>query len=363
MKSKSLKFIFIIQGEGRGHMTQAISLFEGLKNAGHEVSHVFIGRSKRRKIPDFVYKRIESPIEGLPSPNFITDKKNKSISVVKTLYYNLIVIKRYLKSLKKIHHKVEEIQPDVIINFYDFLGGFYNAFYTHQAKFICVAHQYLIAHPKFEFPKGRFYEKLLLQLSNWLTSMQAYKKLALSFSDYGGIDIKKIKVVPPLLRSEVKKLSPEKGDFVLTYIVNDGYGKEIREFHEGNPHLKLHCFWDRKGSPEKEEIDEHLTFHQINDQKFLSYMESCLAYASTAGFESICEALYLGKPVMMVPVKKQYEQACNAIDGMRAGAGIISNNFNLNSLLEFIPKYTNTSDHFKEWVDKANEIIVKELES
>lgn len=49
-------------------------------------------------------------------------------------------------------------------------------------------------------------------------------------------------------------------------------------------------------------------------------MAGCRAYATTAGFESICEAMYLGKPVLMVPA--HIEQDCNAHDAMRAGAGL-----------------------------------------
>lgn len=64
----------------------------------------------------------------------------------------------------------------------------------------------------------------------------------------------------------------------------------------------------------------HLSFHQIDDVKFLNRMAGCRAYASTAGFESICEAMYLGKPVLMVPA--HIEQDCNAYDAYRSGAGI-----------------------------------------
>ena len=40
---KQLNFIFIIQGEGRGHMTQAISIYNMLQKVGHKVSCVMIG--------------------------------------------------------------------------------------------------------------------------------------------------------------------------------------------------------------------------------------------------------------------------------------------------------------------------------
>lgn len=49
-------------------------------------------------------------------------------------------------------------------------------------------------------------------------------------------------------------------------------------------------------------------------------MGGCKAYLTTAGFESVCEALYLGKPVLMVPV--HVEQECNAWDAQKVGAGV-----------------------------------------
>ena len=35
-----------------------------------------------------------------------------------------------------------------------------------------------------------------------------------------------------------------------------------------------------------------MSFHQLDDVKFLRYMAGCKAYATTAGFESVCEAMY-----------------------------------------------------------------------
>ena len=70
---------------------------------------------------------------------------------------------------------------------------------------------------------------------------------------------------------------------------------------------------------------------------FLRQMAGCKAYASTAGFESICEAMYLGKPIMMVPA--HIEQDCNAYDASLSGAGIVSNDFELERLLEFAETY------------------------
>ena len=80
-------------------------------------------------------------------------------------------------------------------------------------------------------------------------------------------------------------------------------------------------------------VDDTLSFHQLDDVKFLRYMAGCKAYATTAGFESVCEAMYLGKPLLMVPA--HIEQDCNAYDAFRSGAGVISEEFDLERLLDF----------------------------
>lgn len=78
-------------------------------------------------------------------------------------------------------------------------------------------------------------------------------------------------------------------------------------------------------------VDNTLSFYQLDDVEFLRQMAGCKAYASTAGFESVCEAMYLGKPILMVPA--HIEQDCNAYDAEKSGAGIISSDFNLQQLL------------------------------
>ena len=40
-----MKMLFIIQGEGRGHLTQALSLRRKLADEGHQVVGVLVGKS------------------------------------------------------------------------------------------------------------------------------------------------------------------------------------------------------------------------------------------------------------------------------------------------------------------------------
>lgn len=362
MPTTPKRFLFIVQGEGRGHMTQAISLFEMLHDAGHEVVHVVVGRSSRRELPAFFESRITSPITGIASPNFVADKNNRSVKIGPTITHNLVHLRQYVKSLNAIHRIVKESKPDTIINFYDFLGGLYNGFYKPKADYICVGHQYLAHHSHFPFPAHQRFNKKLLLNNNKLTAWGAKKLLALSFAPYPTDAGSGVVVVPPLLRKEVKLLTPTAGDFVLTYMVNDGYSREIEAWHASHPEVKVQSFWDKKGMPNPHHVDETLTFHQLSDSMFLELMSQCKAYVSTAGFESICEAMYLGKPVMMVPVQGHYEQACNALDAMQAGAGISSGTFDLSKVIDYLPRHEPITTEFRSWADSCKEFILRELE-
>ena len=83
-----------------------------------------------------------------------------------------------------------------------------------------------------------------------------------------------------------------------------------------------------------------------------------MAYATTAGFESICEALYYRKPALMIPV--HIEQEFNAYDAGLSGAGISDKKFELNKLLDFIPHYR-PDDHFRDWVHQAEDLFIREI--
>lgn len=358
----SKKYILAVQGEGRGHMTQAITMYEMLIEQGNEVCAVILGASARREPPAFFIEKIKSPIVHLKSPNFVTDRKNKSINIPQTLVSNLMQLGTFKKSLKTIDQLIKEHQPDVVINFFDLLIGLYYRFYKPKCKLICIAHQYIYFHPDFEFPEGRGLDKLAIKFYTKLTAHGSSKNLALSFYKIHTTN-EDVIVVPPLLRKEVFMLESSQENFYLVYLVNNGYFEDILHWHILNPDIELHCFTDQS-----EKILNSYSFnksklfvHAINDTLFLDMMSKARGLASTAGFESVCEAMYLGKPVMMVPVQGHYEQFCNSRDAYKAGAGIFSDNFDLTKLTIFSSTFDGNNSWFKNWVANAKHRIYNEI--
>jgi len=356
------KYLLVVQGEGRGHMTQALSMYDLLIERGNTICAVVIGSGGTREIPNFFFEKLNCPVYTMISPNFVSDKENKSINIFKTITYNLGKIGDFRRSMRVIDELIKEHEPDVIINFFDLLIGLYFRFYKPKTKMICIAHQYIYFHPDFEFPEGYLLDKAAIKLYTRLTSKGSTKNIALSFYKIH-TRCDDVQIVPPLLRKEIFDLTPTNENYYLVYLVNNGYYAELIEWHRLNPTIELHCFTDK---PEllMKQFDyrsELLHLHAINDKLFLEKMSHAKGLASSAGFESVCEAMYLDKPVLMVPIEGHFEQFCNSRDAYKAGAGVFDVKFNLNKLVN-ITKYTNENNkYFKSWVLQAKERIYNEI--
>ena len=114
-----MKVIFVIQGEGRGHLTQALALKQMLLHEGHEVVKVLVGKSKNRVIPEFFQDKIGNPIEVFDSPNFLPSKDNRKFNLLRSLAYNTLLVPNYLSSIHLIRKNIQKSGADIIINFYE----------------------------------------------------------------------------------------------------------------------------------------------------------------------------------------------------------------------------------------------------
>ena len=264
-----MKFLFIVQGEGRGHMTQTISMQDILVRHGHQVVDVLVGKSEFREIPKFFYDKINVPIHTYESPNFLKSKNNKGIVLLATVTYNLKRCRRYFKSMAFIHQRIKETKPDLVLNFYEPLAGLTYAIYRPKVPYMCVGHQFLLFHKDFVFPAGQRIQRFLLNFNSWVTSLRATKLIALSFTPMTDIARKRLFVVPPLLRKEVLEITPGNSNYILGYMLNPGYSEEIIRWHNSNPTVVGHFFWDKKDAPEDMEVEPNLFFHRISDVKFL----------------------------------------------------------------------------------------------
>ncbi len=355
-----MKFLFVVQGEGRGHFMQAIEMYAMLKRHGHSVVACLVGKSPQRTIPHYFYTRLEGvKIDAFESPNFVAQQGEKRPSVFLSVIYNVMKAPAFTHTARFLRHSVEVYNPDAIINFYDVMLGIANIIKPMQKPIICIGHQFLFLHKKFDFPDRLMVELNSLRVFTRATSIGASRRLALSFYPMTDDPRNDIVVVPPILRTEVKERAATKGEYIHGYMLNSGFADEVMAWHREHPDVKMHFFWDKADAPEVIEVEEGLTLHRIDDRKFLDLMAGCGGYATTAGFESVCEAIYLQKPVLMVPV--HIEQECNGYDAMKVGAGVVSETFDMDKLLDLMQRYT-PNEEFRTWCNEAEERILHAIE-
>lgn len=357
-----MKFLFVVQGEGRGHFMQAIEMKAMLERHGHEVVCCLVGKNPARVVPQYFYDRMQGTVvDSFESPNFVQGVGGKRPSYFNSFIENVIKLPGFSMSMHRLRTTIARVEPDAIINFYDVMVGISNYLAPMPIPIISVGHQYLFLHKDFDFPSRKSKLELdPLRLFTMVTSVGSCRRLALSFYPLEDDTERDIIVVPPILRTEVRSVATERGNYIHGYMLNSGFAEEVQAWHAQHPEVEMHFFWDKADVPDTYELQPGLTMHRINDTKFLQSMAGCGGYATTSGFESVCEALYMGKPAILVPV--HIEQECNGYDAMKVGAGVVSDHFDIDRLLELMQEYKPNVE-FRAWCDEAEQRIIDAIES
>lgn len=348
-----MRYLFVIQGEGRGHLTQALSLASMLRRHGHQIVGVMVGRSPQRRLPDFFVRKIGLPVTEFEAPQFAFDRSNRNVSLLRTLLQNLTPHRACIfdRSMHLIRDRIRELQPDRIVNFYELLTSLTVRRYGIRIPMTGIAHQFLLNHTHYPFARHTGIEGGLLRLHARLTACGCTELLALSFRP-GEADARHhIRVVPPLLRREALTGVPTNRGYILGYMVNNGFARDLRLWCGGHPQCPVHVFWDQPLAPDTWHAEGSLVLHRLDDRLFLEMMRNCRGYVTTAGFESVCEAMYHGKPMMLIPA--HIEQRINAADAAASGAGITADRFDLDRFNDFLARRPQPDPGFRRWVDSA----------
>jgi uncharacterized protein (TIGR00661 family) len=111
----------------------------------------------------------------------------------------------------------------------------------------------------------------------------------------------------PVIRSEVRELEVCWGNHYTVYLPHYDDAMLLAEFHQ-QPDVYWHLF-----SPKARSISSYknATVFPIENSRYLQSLASCQGLITGGGFEAPAEAIFLGKKVMAIPIKGQYEQKCN----------------------------------------------------
>jgi len=317
---------------------------------------VLAGAHRNRSWPDFFERGFDTPVRRLDSPGFVY-RGGRQVNLPATLWQFVTRAGDYRRSLDTLEHTVREAAPDLVINFLEPLVGVCSRLRGLAAPVLAVGHQFMLEHPAYPRPAGSRLSALGLRNYVRVTGAGAVR-YALSFYEAPDLPERELFVAPPLLRDELFQLDHgTAGGHLLVYLLNAGYRPEVEAWHQRHPEVPLHVFYDRADAVEVEPVDATLTFHRLHGEKFLRLMGDCRGVVCTAGFESLSEAAWLGKPALAVPVKGHIEQALNAVDAEGCGIARHAPRFDLDPLLEARPGSAQL--RFRRWVEQSDARLLR----
>ena len=116
------------------------------------------------------------------------------------------------------------------------------------------------------------------------------------------------RIFTPTVRQEVSRIQVRNMEHISVYL--PAYSAEaMAQILHQFPEQKWEVFI--KGT-RKETQNKNILFKPISAQAFLQSMANSSGVLTGGGFATPAEALYLGKKLMLIPMKGQYEQQCNA---------------------------------------------------
>ena len=276
-----MKVLYALQGTGNGHISRARDLVPALAKY-YEVDVLISGTESNVELNyPIKYRR-----KGL---SFVFGTQG-GINIWQTLKQSNLY--RFWRDLKAI--PVD--QYDFVINDFEPLTA--RACQKKNVPIIACSHQFSLLLQNVPKPeKTDFLGPLILKYY-----APVEKGIGMHFKGYSE------GITPPIIRKEIQELKTNDEGFYLVYLPSYG-DKKITLILNQLKNQKWVVF--SKHSKESYKVD-NVTIYPVDTTQFLQHFAKCTGVLCGAGFETPAETLYLRKKLFIIPMKRQYEQHCNA---------------------------------------------------
>ena len=287
-----MKIFYAVQATGNGHISRAMQLLPWLRRYGNV--DIFLSGSNSQL-------NVDAPVRF----------RSKGLS----LFYKSGGLD-YWKIASAINpvHIYDEVRDlpvenyDVVINDFECITSLACAYkkipsvnFGHQASF----HSRLAPRPKRKDLMGE------LILNNYARATQY---LGLHFEAYDDF------IFTPVIKKEVLQARPVTKKHITVYL--SSYTDEM-VFRHLSPikGFQFHVFSKQVSKPL---MKENITFVPVSDRVFTESMIGSAGVITGAGFETPAEAMHLKKKLLVIPIRGQYEQLCNAAALERMGVTVLN---------------------------------------
>lgn len=145
------------------------------------------------------------------------------------------------------------------------------------------------------------------------------------------VHAKRTLLVPPIVRDEIVAATTEQGEHVLAY------GRMARASIQAlaATGVPTRVYGARDGLT-ADVVDGTLTYRPFSNDGFVDDLRTCRGVVASAGFSLMSEAVFLGKPMLAIPLAGQFEQIMNARYLERLGFGVAADSVDAAALARFL---------------------------
>jgi uncharacterized protein (TIGR00661 family) len=276
-----MRILYAIQGTGNGHLSRARDIIPIL-HKNHEVDLLISGTQADIELPYPVKYRFR----GM---GFIFGAKG-GIDLVATYKKN------YIRVLLNEVNSLPVQDYDLVINDFEPVSAW--ACYLKNVHCIAVSHQAAVLDKKAPQP----FDVDIIGKAILKNYAPASAKYGFHFKTYAD------NIFKPVVRKQVRELEITKNGHYTVYL--PAYDdKRILKVLKQCENVQ----WQVFSKHNKQVMGyRNILIQPINNEAFIESMASAEGILCGAGFETPAEALFMNKKLMVIPMKNQYEQHCNA---------------------------------------------------
>lgn len=288
-----MKTLYAIQGTGNGHLSRARDIIPILKKKQLDLDILMSGTQADIQIPH----PIKFQLKGW---SFIFGKKG-GVDVWRTFQKtNSARLQKEIKSIPVSDY-------DLIINDFEPVSAW--ASKLKQKQCVALSHQSAVLSPNAPMPKKPDpFGKMILQ--NYAPST---KRFGLHFKGY------EENIFTPIIREDIRNVLTKEGGHYTVYLPSYSDKKIINVLSKVKG-INWEIFSKHNHS---EYVSKNIRIQRITNEGFVQSMATSCGILCGAGFETPAEALYMKKKLLVIPMKGQFEQQCNAAALQEMGVPLI----------------------------------------
>lgn len=325
-----MKILYAIQGTGNGHVTRAREIVPILKK-DHELDILISGIQADVELPFEVKYRFH----GL---SFIFGKKG-NVDIAET--YRKSRLKRLMRDIKSL--PVEDY--DLVISDFEPVSSW--ACYFTGKPCISVSHQAAVLNKN--APRSRNFDPIgKAILRSYAPSTSQY---GFHFKSYDK------NIFTPVIRTEVRIKKPQSLGHYTVYLPAYDDARIIKILSKIE-----NVEWQVFSKHNKQSVrHRNIWIRPINNDEFIDSMSKSTGVFCGAGFETPAEAMFLKKKLMVIPMKGQYEQQCNAAALEEMGVPVIKSlkKKHLQKIIDWVLKGELISVNYPDITETVLQDIIK----